>query len=293
MPKKRTTEDQNITPLRVNKLSGRMLRLVSTRSRREILVVYDLHTDLEAIRGFAKNLSRYGSVTAPDLPGFGGMDSLTKMRHKITLGNYCAYLAAFVKLRYRNRRFTIVGIGLGATISVRMLQKYPDIAAKVNNVVLLGGLFERSDRRMSSMSRLAAKIGYKVLLLPPICFLGKGIMRGPFLRVALGLANIQSRPMSKSALAEEDRLWRGDDLKSHLSLEKELLTQKLIESRLNIPAQALAINTPKDFDYSTWSEHLRVIFNDVTITHSRRKVSVPPKQLFEQLTPDIKKFLRQ
>ncbi len=116
-------------------------------------------------------------------------------------------------------------------------------------------------------------------------------MRGPFLRFALGLANLQSSPQSQE-IAEQDRLWRGDDLRSHLSIQKELLAQTISLGRLDIPTYAIAINTPKDFDYAVWSEHLKIICTDLTVTHSRRKVEIAARDLFEQLSPDAKRFLR-
>lgn len=291
---KQKTENNDISSLRVNRLVGRMLRVSSKTSRREILLVYDLHMDLELVQQFAKKLSRYGSVTAPDLPGFGGMTSFYKTNQKPTIENYCAYLAAIIKLRYKNRRVSIVGLGVGGTFVVKTLQHYPDVCAKVNSVLLLGSLVEKSDRKMSRSKRLFSKIGYKVLLLRPISLLGGTIiMRGPFLRIALGLANLQSGPVNNNAVAEQDRLWRGDDLRSHLSIQKELLQQVITPKRLDVPTFALAINTPKDFDYASWSEHVKIVFSDVRIVHSRRKVEVAANDLFEQLPSEAKKFLRQ
>jgi hypothetical protein len=72
-----------------------------------------------------------------------------------------------------------------------------------------------------------------------------------------------------------------------------LLDQTIALGRLSMPAFALALNTPKDLDYAAWSEHLKIVFSDITIMHSRRKVLIPTRELFEQLPPEAKKFLRQ
>lgn len=294
MPKKIENTNNDVTLLRINGLAGHMLRLPSKTSRRELLLVYDMHMDIEAVRAFAKKLTRYGSVTVADMPGFGGMDSFYRIRRKPSIDNYAAYLASFIKLRFRTKRIIIVGIGVGGSIAVRALQKYPDVASKTNAVLLLGSLVERTDRNMSRGMRSLAKLGYRLLLLRPVSFVGSTvIMRGPFLRVALGLSNIQAAPMAKNEVTEEDRLWRHEDLRTHLYLQKELLAQTIPAGQLRVPAFAVAINTPKDFDYTAWHEHLKVIFQDVEVVHSRRKVFVRPAMLFEQLTPDAKKFLRQ
>lgn len=294
MAVKQKTTDSDVTRLRINRLAGRMLRLKNALHRQEILLVYDLHMDLESVRPLAKKLSRYGSVTAADLPGFGGMDSFYKIKRKPTIDNYCAYLASFIKLRYKSRRLTIVGLGVGGTIAVQTLQKYPDIAAKTNRVLLFGSLVDKSDRSQKVFTRKFSTVGYRLLLLRPISWMGRTvIMRGPFLRVALGLSDLQSAPLSKKDFAEQDRLWRGDDVRSHLFLQKELAALRMPLARLDTPAYALAINTPPDFDYSTWQEHLKIVFTDVVVAHSQRKVQVLPKEFFEQLSTEAKKFLRQ
>src|SRR5581483_6795608 len=72
-----------IVPLNMNGLQGRMLHLPAPAGRkREILLLYGHHSSLERWWGIAQVLNRYGAVTMPDLPGFGGMDSLYKIGRK-------------------------------------------------------------------------------------------------------------------------------------------------------------------------------------------------------------------
>src|SRR6185312_14576812 len=101
-----------IQPLYINGLNGRMLHTpsVSRKYTREILLVYGHHALLERWWGLVENLRELGNVTMPDLPGFGGMDSFYKIGRTPTLDAFADYLAAFIKMRYRNRRVTIVGI---------------------------------------------------------------------------------------------------------------------------------------------------------------------------------------
>src|SRR5476651_1354705 len=103
-----------VYPLNMNRLKGRMLRLPAPKNKkRDILFVYGHHTRLERIFGVSEYLNKYGSVTVPDLPGFGGMETFYKIGEKPTLDNMADYLAAFVKLRYRHRRVTIMGMSMG------------------------------------------------------------------------------------------------------------------------------------------------------------------------------------
>src|SRR3990167_463621 len=125
-----------ILPLYMNGLSGRMLRLPAiAKKKREILLIAGHHTSIERIMGVAEYLNRYGPVTSPDLPGFGGMQAFYKINEKPDLDKLADYLASFIKFRYHGQRFTIMAISYGFTVATRMLQRYPDITNKVDLVV--------------------------------------------------------------------------------------------------------------------------------------------------------------
>src|ERR1039458_3592274 len=72
-----------IVPLNINGMDGRMLRLPAPKGKpAELLFVYGHHSSLERWWGLAQVMNRYGAVTMPDLPGFGGMDSFYKIGKK-------------------------------------------------------------------------------------------------------------------------------------------------------------------------------------------------------------------
>src|SRR5260370_9518477 len=109
-----------IVPLNMNGLQGRMLTMTARRGKkREMVLIYGHHSSLERWFGLAQVLNRYGSVAMPDLPGFGGMDSLYKIGQKPTVDAMADYLAAFVKMRYKRRRVTIVGMSYGLVVATR------------------------------------------------------------------------------------------------------------------------------------------------------------------------------
>src|SRR5438105_15114146 len=112
-----------ILPLYMNGLSGRMLHLPAPRGKkkREILFVYGQHSSLERWWGLALTLNRYGAVTVPDLPGFGGMTSFYKIGQEADVDTLADYLAAFFKLRYRQKKVTVAAMSLGFVIVTRML----------------------------------------------------------------------------------------------------------------------------------------------------------------------------
>ena len=135
-----------IVPLNMNGLQGRMLHLPAPKGKnREILLIYGHHSSLERWWGLAQVLNRYGAVTMPDLPGFGGMESFYKIGKKPSIDNLADYLAAFVKLRYKRRRVTIVGMSFGFVIATRMLQRFPDLVKKVDLMISIVGFAHRDD----------------------------------------------------------------------------------------------------------------------------------------------------
>jgi pimeloyl-ACP methyl ester carboxylesterase len=136
-----------IVPLNMNGLQGRMLRLPAAKSdnKRELLIVYGHHAKLERWWGLIQNFNEFGNVTMPDLPGFGGMDSFYKIGQKPSIDNLADYLASFIKLRYKRRRLTIVGISFGFVIATRMLQRYPELAKRVDMVISCVGFAHHDD----------------------------------------------------------------------------------------------------------------------------------------------------
>jgi pimeloyl-ACP methyl ester carboxylesterase len=123
-----------------------MLSAPSTaRKKREILVVYGHHASLERWWSLVENLTPFGNVTMPDMPGFGGMESFYKIKTKPTLDAYADYLAAFIKLRYKNKRLTIFAISYGFLVVTRMLQCYPELAKKIDLLISVVGFMHKDD----------------------------------------------------------------------------------------------------------------------------------------------------
>ena len=142
--------EEYIAPLSINRLSGRVLQIPNKKKKRQIMLVYGHHSSIERYYGFAEDLSQYGSVTMPDLPGFGGMDSLYKIGEEATIDTLADYLAAVIKLKYKKERFSLAGFSIGFAIVTRMLQKYPDIAKQVELLISVAGFTHNEDFKFSS-----------------------------------------------------------------------------------------------------------------------------------------------
>jgi pimeloyl-ACP methyl ester carboxylesterase len=292
MVRKTQSVNEGIIPIRVNRLRGHMLRKKSNRApRKEILLLYDQNMDLTTTYRFAKKLSYYGNVTVPYLPGFEGMDSFYKIKLVPSVSNYAAYLASFVALRYKNKRFTIVGLGIGGTIAARMLQNHAKATAKVNQIILLGSTVDRNDIARSGIINFLALAGYNVLLLRPIVFLSKILVCGSIRGFVIGLTKNSSPQPGKLAAEQEGLPRQSYDLRTHFYLQKQLRSLRVQTGQVDIPAYALAINTPPKFSYGTWQQHLHVMFKNVT-TKKLGKKPVPTDTIFETLPAEVKKLLR-
>src|SRR5258708_25214387 len=227
MPKKAGKSPADyILPLYMNGLEGRMLRMAPPKNKKlEILFIYGHHASLERYFGVAELLNKYGGVTVPDLPGFGGMESFYKIGEKPDIDNLADYLAAFVKLRFRNKKFIIAGFSLGVPIITRMLQKYPELSQKIEMVVSIAGFSHSDDFSFSKKRYWIYRIGtwvfshhlpslfYKHLVLRPIYI--RYIYRHMF--NAKQKFSGKKADELKTAIDMEVSLWRNNDPRTYMA----------------------------------------------------------------------------
>lgn len=249
-----------------------MLRLPPKKKtkRREILLIYGHHASLERMYGAAEVLNDYGAVTVPDLPGFGGMDSFYKIGEKPDMDTMADYLATFIKLRYRNRRITIAGVSYGFTIITRMLQRYPDIAKKVDLLVSIVGFAHHEDFRFSANRMLGYKLGAKVFSyrLPAFIFrsvaLHPAVLRRFYARTHNAKHKFEGmKDEERRALTEfEVHLWRVNDLRTYMKTSVEFLTLNNCHKQVDLPVWHIGLEEDNYFDLHLVEQHMRVIFND-------------------------------
>lgn len=285
-----------IVPINLNGMRGRMLRLPAKRGKkREILLVYPHHSSIERFMGLAEALNDFGGVTMPDIPGFGGMDSFYKVGIKPSLDSFADYLATFIKLRYRNRRFTIVGVSFGFVIITKMLQKYPEIVKKVDLTVSILGFTHRDELNISRSRRHARQITYG--------FLSRGLPSIFFRNVLLHPTPIRSFynrkfPGNHEMHDFEVYLWRQNDIRTHMRASLARLTVNNLEKRVELPLHHVYAIQDKGLDNSLVEQHLHVIFGDVHTYPLKSKqaqlTAIPDKRGARVWLPaDLKGALRQ
>ncbi len=265
---------KNIQPLNMNGLHGRVLRVASESKKydREILLIYGHHSSLERMYGFAEALSTRGNVTMPDLPGFGGMDSFYTIGMKPTLDNLADYLATFVKLKYRRKKVTIVGMSFGFVIATRMLQRYPDLQKRVDLMISLVGFAHKNDFKFSRKRMF----GYRLLTrtfshrLPAFFFfnlaLHPAVIKTAYKQTYNAKHKFQDLDpeVERQMLNFEVLLWRTNDLRTHAYTNLSMFMLDNCTRQIDLPVHHIAVENDQYFNNAVVEQHMRVIFNDYT-----------------------------
>ena len=258
-----------IVPLNMNGLQGRMLHLPAPPGKqREILLLYGHHSSLERWWGIAQVLNRYGTVTMPDLPGFGGMDSMYKIGKKPNVDNMADYLASFVRMRYKRKRVTIVGMSFGFVVATRMLQRFPDLTKKVDMLVSLVGFAHKDDFSLSPFKHWAFR--YLPTLFTSafmasffrIVFLRPFILR--FVYNYTGHAKFKglTREQAKKMTAVEIWLWNNNDVRTWLYTTIQMFKLDNCQVKVNLPVWHVGVKHDHFFDNHVIEQHLRVTFSE-------------------------------
>lgn len=269
----KTTQDpaDYIVPLNMNGLQGRMLHLPAPQGRkREILFVYGHHSSLERWWGLAQVLNRYGAVTMPDLPGFGGMESFYKIGQKPTIDNMADYLAAFVKMRYKRRRVTIVGMSFGFVVVTRMLQRFPDLAKKVDILVSIAGFAHKDDFIFSKTRYYSYLTGSRFFAHRLTAAFFRGVCLHPVvLRTIYGKTHNAKRkfadltPEQKNQMMDvEVGLWRSNDVRTYMYTTTQFLTLDNCKAHVALPVWHVGMTEDHFFNNILVEQHMRVIFTD-------------------------------
>ncbi len=273
-----------IVPLNVNSLKGRMLKLPSYNKRkREILLVYGHHASIERMQGLAEELNRYGTVTLPDLPGFGGMESFYKINEKPTLDNLADYLAAFIKMQYKRRRITLIGMSFGFLVITRMLQKYPEIAKKTDILVSIVGFAHKEDFILPRHVRWPLRAGATIFSNKlPAWFMQTFILRAPVIRACYGIvADNHSKLKDANKVVQNERinfeivLWQCNDIRTYMDTTITMLTANMLSQQVDLPVYHVAVDIDRYFDNHRVEQHLGVIYNPVKVVRANMPAHAP------------------
>lgn len=282
-----------VRSLDMNGMGGRMVVLPATAdTTSEIFFVYDRCSSLEQWSALLEYLRRFGTVTAPDLPGFGGMASFYTINVRPNINNYADYLAAFFKLRFRRKQVVIVGVGFGMVVVTRMLQRYPHLAKHVRQVVSIGGYTSCGDLRPARRRYWVQRVMYRTgsLWIPAfiVCrlyfnrfMLPRLIARSP------GAVRITDSEERLAYITAEITTWRNNDFRTRMFVNSELLTFDNCGKRLTLPLWHVVPGGQDAHTQHEIEQRLRVIFEEVTCFET----TVTEQQLGELTTSTASKLI--
>lgn len=276
--------NEYIVDININGMRGRLLKAPPTKKRKqEILVVYGHHALIERWAGLVENLTDYGTVTMVDLPGFGGMDSMYAIGSKPTLDNMADYLAAFIKMQYKRKRLTIIGISYGFIVATRMLQKYPELVKKVDLCVSVVGFMHRDDFLFPPKQRKFLKVATRVIATPPFPFLirylclNKFVIKNIYVRMPAGKRRIAGMEVAdfKTMMDFEVKLWQSNDVRTHWATTSEFLDLDNCHKKIDLPVWHIASTNDHYFNNYNVEQHMRVVFSDYTRVEMKSHAHTP------------------
>lgn len=277
----------------MDKLRGRMLIASSKKPKvnRQILLLYGHHASLERIESIAEVLSEYGTVTVPDFPGFGGMDSFNKIGEENTIEAFADYLAAFVKMRYKNRRFVIAGMSFGFIVATRMLQKYPELVKKVDLMVSIVGFTHKDDFKIKPMTMFLWKTAITLLKFAPCRWFFKYVVINPIM-LRLFYAKM---PVSKNkfvGLTKEEfkrninfeiYLWQCNDVKTWIETAAAMLDVDITKQKVPLTLHHVSVSGDHFFNGAVVEQHMRIIFDDF-VEYRTKMTSHAPSLIADEKT---------
>lgn len=273
MPKTSRQPGEYISPLNINRLQGRILRTpMPAGKNREILFVYGHHASLERYWGIIENLADYGAVTMPDLPGFGGMDTFYKIGKEPTLDNLADYLATVIKLRYGRKRFTIIGLSFGFLLATRMLQRYPDIAKRVDLLVSVVGFTHSHEFTFNKRRMRMYKLGAEIFKRPLPAAIFKNMFLQPFIIKAIYAHTHNAKHKFKDLTPEERErainfevhLWRCNEVRTYMNTTLSMLHADNCRKKINLPVYHLSVKNDNYFDNQLVEQHMKIVFTKFT-----------------------------
>lgn len=273
-----------ITPLVMNGLEGRVLRMPAPKNKtREMLFVYGMHASIERQFGIAEFLNKYGAVTIPDLPGFGGMESFYKIGEKPSLDNLADYLAAFIKMRYKRKKVTILAMSLGFAITTRMLQRCPELTRKVDLLVSVVGFVNHEEfifsRKTFYAFRWTASFFSNRI---PALAAKHLVLRPSFIRATYNFVG-DNHVKLKDADAEERKkridfeihLWKCNDIRTYMDTAVTMFTLDLCKEKIDLPVYHITASEDRYFDNHIVEQHMAIIYSKVTVIAAKTEQHGP------------------
>lgn len=287
-------------------MNGRVLELPRPKKNsRDVLFIYGHHANLERMYSIAQSFNEQAGIIMPDLPGFGGMDSMYTIGMEPTLDNFADYLAAYIKLRFPNRkRFVVAGFSYGFPVITRLLQKYPDIAKQVDFVVSVAGFTKSSDFKFRRKNFVGLKYGSAFFARKlPAAFVKHIVLRKTWITMSYNFA-AQTNPKMKVLDAEERPgmidfevvLWQCNDPRTYMKTGNNMFHLDLTNEKVDLPLHHVSVSGEQYFDADRVDANMKKIYTKVTVHNVKMEAHMPtiieePEQAGQVIPKSIRKIV--
>lgn len=275
---------EHLSRINLNGLKGRVLTIPNNKTRRKIVLIYGHHSSLERVHSIASVLADYGTVSVPDLPGFGGMDPLYKIGLEADFDTIADYLAAYIKTSFKKERFTLAAFSIGFAITTRMLQKYPEIASQVDLLISVAGFSKRDDFKLSrkiqftyrTLSKFfSGKYTSKVFRYTAL----NGLVIKIFYRYTPN-ARHKFKGVDKRTFINhinfETELWHNNDVRTYMKTSYAMLTSDLTGEKVDLAVRHISVgDNDQYFDNQKVIEHFNKIYTSCTVDHASLDSHMP------------------
>jgi len=298
--------EQYIHEFKLQGLNGRLLRIPGPKSsKREVLFIYGHHSSLERWWGITDLMAKRINVLMPDLPGFGGMDSLYKIGKSASFDNLADWLAELVEKTYQKQKVTIIGMSLGFALVTRMLQRHPQLTKNVDKLVSLFGFASSNDFKLPRHSNLFKGALAKLFSQPVAAdifrylFLNRFVLHAAYGKTKNAKEKFKGLTLeqTKENMEFEVKLWQANDVRTHMQTAVEFLNFDNTHTKIDLPVYHIAVHNDRYFNNIRVEKHFRQIFSDYYLlaelkssTHAPTIVrtadeaaSLIPKELLETL----------
>jgi pimeloyl-ACP methyl ester carboxylesterase len=241
-----------------------------------------------------------------DLPGFGGMDSFTKINRKPDIDAFADYMAAFIKLRFKRKRITVVAISFGFVVITRMLQRYPELSKKVDLLVSLVGFMHMDDFVYRPQTQRFYVRATRVFATRPMAVfiryagLNKLVLKTLYTQLPNSKRRmIEVTPKEFSTTMDfEVKLWQANDVRTHWLTTSEFLQLDNCKSKVDLPVIHVVSKEDNYFDNEHVKQHMLIVFNSYRRYVANTKAHTPSvladkKATGVMLPPGLRRILSQ
>lgn len=253
--------------------SGRYAFLASRETNSQsicnVVLVYGHHSTLERWLPLARELTRFGCVWIPDLPGFGGMD---EEPDSCNLDMYADHLAEFVSAVVGGGPLLLCGGSFGFVVIKEAVGRHRNLAMSSLGVVSVGGFVAGSSLKLKTWQKICIKVFARATRHRFVALSARALLltypAARLVDLTFGLTRKRAgadRKRSAALCAADLALWRANSIATHWATLESMLGLRRART-LDLPC--VHIQNPADpyISYSANVLALGRVFADLYVS---------------------------